>query len=150
MARMTKEVEKKKKELAKLLYTKENIINQKELAIRVDVSEKTIGKWIKEEGWEKLKKNLLLTRQELYARLLEDFENLQNHIKETPLGFADYKLASTRRNLVKDLKEMEGEEIGLAETISVQVAFLEFIRKRNHADAVLIADYSDLFIKSKL
>jgi|SRR5690554_978976 len=150
MARMTKEQEKKKKELAKLLYTRENIINQKELALRVEVTEKTISRWIKEEGWEKLKKNLLLTRQEMYANLLQDFENLQNHIKETPLGFADYKLGNTRRNLIKDIKEMECEDIGLSETISVQVAFLEFIRKRNHTDAVLIASYSDLFIKSKL
>lgn len=150
MARMTATEREKKKDHAKILYTKENVTNQKELAQRVGVTEKTIGKWIKDEGWEKLKKNLLLTRQEMYSNLLEDFEKLQNHISSTDLGFADFKLANTRRNLVKDIKDMEAEKIGLSEKISVQVEFLEFVRKRNHEHAIMIADYSDLFIKSKL
>jgi len=150
MARMTKQETEKKKEHAKLLYTKENITNQKELAERTGVTEKTVSKWIEDGNWKKLKKNIPLTRQEQYNNLMDELEKLNEFVKSSELGFADSKVADTRRKLIKDIKDLEAEEIGLSETISVQVAFLEFVRKRNHTDAVLIASYSDLFIKSKL
>lgn len=150
MARMTKEEQERKKDYAKLLYTKENITNQTELALKVEVSVKTVGKWIEDGNWRKLKQNIVLTRQEQYANLMEELEKLNEYVKELPTGFADSKLADTRRKLIKDIKDLEGEKIGLSETIGVQVSFLEFIRKRNHTDAVMIAHYSDMFIKSKL
>lgn len=150
MARMTKQEQEKKKEHAKLLYTKENITNQKELAERTGVTEKTIGKWIEEGNWRKLKQNIVLTRQEQYANLMEELERMNDYIKELPTGFADSKLADTRRKLIKDIKDLEAEEIGVSETISVMVNFLEYVRKRNHFDAINIANHSDLFIKSKL
>lgn len=150
MARMSKEELTNKKYLAKIIYTKEKGVSQKEIASRVGVSEKTIGKWIKEEKWENLKKNIILTRQEQHAALIEELERLNIHVQSLPLGFADSKLADTRRKLVKDIKELETEDVGVAETISVQIGFLEFVRKIKHEDALILADYSDAFIKSKL
>lgn len=150
MPRLTKETVERLKEHAKLLYTRDNITTQKELAERVGVGEKTIGKWIEEGKWKNLKQNLVLTRQEQYANLMDELERLNLFIKESKLGFADSKVADVRRKLIRDIKDLEAESLGLADTISVQVQFLDFIRKENLEHAQMIIDYSDQFIKSKL
>lgn len=150
MARLSKEELNNKKYLAKIIYTTEKGVTQKEIAVRVGVSEKTISKWIKEEKWDNLIKNTVLTRQEQYAEMMNDLESLNAYIRSLEFGVADSKLADVRRKLIKDIKDLESEKIGIAETISVLVEFLESVRKTDHKDAILVADYCDAYIKSKL
>ena len=52
-----------KKELAKILYTKENL-TQAEIAEREGTSRVTMGKWIKSENWEMLKVSITITKEE--------------------------------------------------------------------------------------
>ncbi len=150
MARLTREKQERLKEHAKLLYTRDNITTQKELAERVGVGEKTIGKWIEDGQWRKLKQNIVLTRQQQHANLMDELERLNDFIKDSALQFADSKTADVRRKLIRDIKDLEAESLGLADAISVQVQFLDFVRKESLEHAQMIADYSDLFIKSKL
>lgn len=150
MPRLTKETQERLKEHAKLLYTRDNITTQKELAVKVGVNEKTVGKWIEEGNWKKLKQNIVLTRQEQHAKLMDELERLNTFIAASKLGFADSKTADTRRKLIRDIKDLEAESLGLADAISVQVQFLDFVRKESLEHAQMIADYSDMFIKSKL
>lgn len=151
MARMTKEETEKKKEHAKLLYTKENITNQKELAERTGVTEKTVGKWIEDEGWRKLKRNIILTRDEQMALMHDELAEINEAIRKKPEGqrFADHKEASVRRQLVKDIKDLETKAM-LPELINALTQFLNFVRRDNIDDTKLIANYVDQFIKQKL
>lgn len=139
------------KEHAKILYIKEGVNTQKELAARVGVTENTIGKWLAEGMWDKYKKNLLLTRQELLSDLLDEATAINKKIKDKPEGerFADAKQADARRKIIKDIKELEGKS-SKPEAISACILLLDFIRKVSLEKAQLLAPYIDGFIKQLL
>lgn len=151
--KFTKEEIESRKDHVKILYTKENITTQKELALRVGISEKTIGKWVSEEReqWDKLKKNLLLTREEQMLNLYDELTEINAHIKDLPEGsrFADSKLGDVRRKLVKDIKELE-TKAALPEMIHSCMALLNFIRQADLKIAQDLSKWVDAFIKSQL
>lgn len=148
--RKTKADIEKLKEYAKLLFTKDKL-TQKEIAEKTGISEKTIGKWVQENGWEKLLKNFLLTREEQMGNLLDELAEINAHIKGLPKGqrFADSKLGDVRRKLVKDIKELE-TKAALPEIIAALKILLEFTRKMDLKDAQLLSKYCDALIKSLL
>ncbi len=151
MARKTKAEQQKLKEYAKLLYVEKGITSQKELATKVEVTEKTISKWITEGNWTKLKRNIVLTRQEQMDLLLEELEQLNASIKNRPEGeqFADFKLAQVRRQLIKDIKDLETKAL-ISEHVNSLTEFLSYVRSKNVDDGLFIAKYVDFFIKSLL
>lgn len=150
--RLTKAEIDRLKESAKLWYIKEGITSQKELAERVGVTEKTMGKWVKDEreNWEKLKRNLLLTRSERMSDLLDELSEIQNAIKEKPEGqrFADSKMGDVRRKLVKDIKELE-TKAAMHEMVHAFISLINFVRPESPADSKTISKWADIFIKSR-
>lgn len=147
---MTKEVRQELMELARIYYLKEEI-TQKEIAERIGVGEKTIGRWIEEEGWKKLKRNILLTREEQLSNLYAELEEINDEIKTREPGkrYADKILANTRRYLIKDIADLE-KETSTSEFITAFTPFINDVKKQNIDDARLIASYADSFIKTKL
>lgn len=147
---MEKLTNKQKKDWAKTLYLKERL-TQKELAGRVGVSENTISKWVNDEGWEKLRKNMMLTREEQMQLMLNELEALNTFIQKKPAGerFADSKEANIRRNLVKDIKELE-TKASLAEIIETGKRFIKWLSVADIKKAREIADLFDAFIKDNL
>ena len=133
---------------AKILFVQDKL-SQKEISAKTDVSEKTIGKWVAEGNWEKLRKNFVLTRQEQMGNLLDELEELNQVIKDRPKGqrFADSKEADIRRKIIKDIKELE-TKTNKPEAISACIALLEFIRKIDLKVAQELSKYIDGFIKS--
>lgn len=151
MARLSKKEQARLKEYAKLLYVEKGITTYKELANRVEVTEKTISSWVQKGKWSKLKKNIVLTRSEQMNLLLEELEQLNASIKLRPEGeqFADFKLAQVRRQLIKDIKDLETKAL-VSEHVNSLTQFLSYVRVRSVEDGLLIAKYVDLFIKSLL
>jgi len=149
--RLNKEELARAKNHAKLLYTRDGITTQKELAQKVGISEQTMGKWIRDEGWEKLKANFVLTRQEQMANLLNELSELNAFILKKPAGlrFADAKEGDVRRKLVKDIKELETKAL-LPDVIHACVGLLEFVRKINLSTAQELSKYVDGYVKSQL
>jgi len=139
------------KEFAKTLYLKSGITVQKELAARVGVSENTMGKWVKDEGWEKLRQNILLTRQEQLQYLLAELEELNKFISSKPEGFrfASSKEADTRRKLIRDIKDLE-TKASIAEIIEAAQRFTTWLTKVDYAKAKEVAVLFDSFIKEHL
>lgn len=149
--RLTNEEKERKKGLAKVLFLQEKNISFKEIAERIEVSEKTIADWVKNEKWEGLRRNILLTRQEQLVMMQDELNEINLCIKNQPEGarFADFKLAQVRNQLVKNIKDLETKAM-LPEMINALTRFLDFVRKENLDEAQLLADYTDQFIKSQL
>lgn len=75
-----------KKEYAKLLFIKEKL-TQKEISVRVGVSERTLSKWVNENSWEQQRKSTMLTREEQLRSMLDELVKLNDAIKNNPRGF---------------------------------------------------------------
>jgi transposase len=89
----------REREYAKILFVHENL-SQKEIAERTDVTEKTICKWAEEDGWKKLKRSLLVTREHNLKQFYEQMEWLNNYIATRDLIF------DIPKELLKPLKEV--------------------------------------------
>ncbi|WP_172917171.1 transcriptional regulator [Capnocytophaga canis] len=151
MARLTNDEKQRLQEYAKLLYVRENITSQTELAQKVGVTVKTIAQWINDGNWERYKRNLVLTRNEQMALLLEELEELNSVIqnKEEGKRYADYKESNIRRNLIKDIKELE-TKASVSEAINALTGFLNFMRSQNLEKAQEVSHWVDVYIKDKM
>lgn len=72
------------RDLAKVLFVNDNI-SQKEIAERLKVTEKTVGKWAKEGNWEKLKVSLLVTKDNQLTALYGQLQAALDEIKTRPV-----------------------------------------------------------------
>lgn len=139
-----------KKEWAKTLYLKENL-TQQEIADHVGVARVTVNRWIADEKWEKQKVGLTLTREEQVSNLYRQVAEINSKIAEKPEGerFANSTEADILGKLSAAIRKME-TDIGIADVISVQTKFIEFLRPIDLEKAKEITQLSDAFIKSIL
>ena len=148
---MTKDLSNtQKKERAKTLYLKENL-TQQEIADRVGVARVTVNRWIADGKWEKQKVGLTLTREEQVSNLYRQVAEINSKIAEKPEGerFANSTEADILGKLSAAIRKMEND-IGIADVISVQTKFIEFLRPIDLEKAKEITQLSDSFIKSLL
>ncbi len=140
-----------KKEWAKTLYTKEGITIQKQLADKVGVSENTMSRWVRDGEWEKLKNNMLLTREEQMQSLILELVEINAAIKMRDKGerYADSKLADIRRKLIRDIKDLE-TKAGVAELINSGQRFIKWVSIFDFEKSKEIAELYNSFIKENL
>lgn len=72
------------KDLAKILFVNDDV-SKKEIAARLGVTEKTVGKWEKEGQWEKLKISLLVTKDNQLTNLYGQLQSALDEIKTRPV-----------------------------------------------------------------
>ena len=72
------------KDLAKVLFVNDDI-SQKEIAERINCTEKTVSKWVKEGDWEKLKTSLLVTKDSQLSALYSQLQSVNEEIKTRPV-----------------------------------------------------------------
>lgn len=139
-----------KKEWAKTLYLKENL-TQQEIADRVGVARITVNRWIADGKWEVQKAGLTLTREEQVANLYRQVAEINRKIADKPEGerFASNAEADILGKLSAAIKKME-TDVGIADIISVQTKFIEFLRSIDFEKAKELTQLSDAFIKSLL
>lgn len=139
-----------KKEWAKTLYLKENL-TQQEIADRVGVARITVNRWIADGKWEVQKAGLTLTREEQIANLYRQVAEINRKIADKPEGerFASNAEADILGKLSAAIKKME-TDVGIADIISVQTKFIEFLRLIDFEKAKELTQLSDAFIKSLL
>lgn len=139
-----------KKEWAKTLYLKENL-TQQEIADRVGVSRVSVNRWIADGKWEEQKVGLTLTREEQVANLYRQVAEINRKIAEKTEGerFASNAEADILGKLSAAIRKME-TDVGIADVISVQTKFIEFLRPIDLGKAKELTQLSDAFIKSLL
>lgn len=74
------------RDFAKVLFVNENV-SQKDISSRLKVTEKTIGKWIKEDNWESLRTSMLVTKDNQLTALYKQLENVNNEINTRPIVY---------------------------------------------------------------
>lgn len=136
-----------KREYARILFVSENL-TQKEIAGRVSVTEKTIGKWIEHGDWKKLKRSLLTTRQNQLVLLYDQLDWMNTMISQRECKTATIKEADIIIKLTAAIKNLE-IETSLGETIEVARSFIEFVRQTDLDFAKKVTAFFDVFIQNK-
>ncbi|GEJ38031.1 conserved hypothetical protein [Flavobacterium psychrophilum] len=136
------------KEYAKLLFIKHNI-DQKEIAIKVKVTEKTIGKWITEGKWREQKRSLIHTRTNIIQKFEDQLERWNSAIENRDDQLASSKEVDLLNKLASGIKKLE-TEIGVGEIITTSMELVSFIRTIDFEFSQKLTDYADLYINSKI
>jgi len=138
---------KQEREYARILYVSERL-TFKDIAERVGVTEKTIGKWAELDNWDKLRKSLLTTRQSQLVHWYNQLEAINLAIEERA-NIPTNSEADTMSKITSNIQKLE-VEISLGEYVQVTKKVLEFIQTVDLDAAKLFTRYADEFINSKL
>jgi len=136
-----------KKDWAQTLYLQGDM-SQKDIAVKVNVSEKTISKWVNESDWDKLRKSLLATKPAILRRLYDHLDRLNTAI-EKDNRLANSKEADAMHKITASIRNLE-TETSTGEIADVGRKFIQFVQKENWADAQKLTEYFDSFIKERL
>ena len=135
------------REHARLLYINERI-TLKEVSERVKITEKTVGKWCKEDGWDELRKSLLTTRQTQLARWYKQLDTITLKIEERD-NIPTNTEADTMSKITSNIQKLE-VEIGLGEIVDTGKKLITFIQQINLTDAKLFKNYFDEYINTRV
>ncbi len=149
------------REHARLLYVNERI-TLKEVAERVKVTEKTAGKWCKEDNWDAIRKSLLTTRQTQLAHWYNQLDAINEDIAYRPPMYSKGKPverppkmiptpteADTMSKITSNIHKLE-VEIGLGEIVETGKKLITFIQQVNLEDAKLFKNYFDEYINNRV
>ena len=139
-----------KKEWAKELFTKQQL-SQKEIAVKVGISEQTLSKWINTEHWDTQRKSLMTSKQEQLSMLYDILDKLTKEGKKA-LEDEDTATNPDADRIIKitaSIKKLE-TETGLGDTITIAQQFIKFVSTEELELAKTITHWFDLFIESKL
>jgi len=138
-----------KQYLAKIIFTREHL-DQKIVAQRVGVSEKTMSKWVNEGKWHDLRKRLLLAKEEQINTLYEQLENLNIAIKATDKKHADSKQADILIKITASIRNLE-TDLAIADLIESGIRFIKYMQQVGTTQQVMdIADNWNSFIQASI
>lgn len=144
----TKAERTRKKDLAYFFYCNSQL-SQKEIAAKVNCSEVSMSKWIKEGNWEVAKSSLTITRQEQLSRVYMQIAAINNKITDEQRGVPTGSDADVLSKLASVVERLE-KETSITDVISVSMKFLEWLRKVDTAKAKELSGLFDAFIKDLL
>lgn len=139
---------KEERNYAQILYVNENL-TAKEIAARVGVTQKTMGRWIKDGKWDQLRKSMLVTKQKMITMMYDQLEALNNSIAERTPAIPDGKEADVISKITTSIQRLE-TEASVAETIEVAKSFINYVREYNLELAKEITEHFDSYIQYKM
>lgn len=140
-----------KKELAKMLYIKDNDITLAEVAAKVGLTEETLTRWAKQEGLQQLRESVLAGRDEQLRILNRQLVALNTAIEQKPPGarYPDSKQADILSKIAAAIKNLENE-VNLTSAMEVGKAFITYVRKYDFENLRLVVLLYDRYIKTLL
>jgi len=132
-----------KQYLAKILFTREKL-EQKVVAKRVGVSEKTMSKWVNDFNWRTLRNRLAVGKEEVLSNLYEQLEELNDAISQKPVGerYSDSRQADIQIKLTASIRNLE-TELAIADLVESGIRFIKFLQAHGTHQQVL--DTSNLW-----
>lgn len=137
-----------KKEFAKLLYIRERL-TQKEVATRVGVNEHTLGRWVKDFGWDRLRRSLLVTKHEQIALLYGQLEAMNAVIADREVKTANNKEADIITKLTAAIRNLE-TEVNLGDRIEIGMEFCDYVRQNAPEKVGETVDLFDSYVKTRI
>lgn len=140
-----------KQYLAKILFTREKL-DQKVIAKKVGVSEKTIGKWVNDFNWKGLRNYLLVGKEEILSGLYEEMAEMQESIREKKKGerFSDSKMADAKLKLTASIRNLE-TELAIADLVESGIRFIKYMQKVASIDQVVeVGELWNSFIQESI
>jgi len=125
--------------MAKILFTREKL-DQKIVAKKVGVSEKTMSKWVTEFNWKKLRARLLATKEQILNDLYEELDRLQTAIntrpKEQGNNWATSSEADVRIKTTASIRNLE-TDLGIGDMVESGIRFVKFLQLTGTMDQVM-------------
>lgn len=118
-----------KQYIAKILFTKEQL-DQKIVAQRVGVSEKTMSKWVNDFGWKNLRRRLMVSKEEQLNNFYMQLEEMNLAISQREEGkrFGNSKEYDSLNKLTVCIRNME-LDLNLADKMEAGKQFIRFAQK---------------------
>ncbi len=138
---------KHKREWAQELYLTGKY-SQKAIAAKVDVTEKTVGKWKEKYHWDQLRRSLLSSKKEEIAFLYRQLSSLRELFDENG-ELMNSKEADAVLKLTAAIRNLE-QEAGLGEIIEVFTKFTKWLSREDLQRAQALAPLFDEFIQEQI
>lgn len=147
---MESQTRQQKKDFAKTLYLSEKGITQKEIAVRVGVTEATVSKWAKEGEWGRLKTSIVGGREDMLGWLHAQLNALRDAVEaREDNNYVTSKEADTITKLTNAIKKLE-TETNITHMVEVAQKFLVWLRENEPDKAVEFLGLFDAFIKDNM
>jgi transposase len=140
-----------KQYLAKILFTREKL-EQKMVAQRVGVSEKTMSLWVSKFNWKSLRNRLLVGKEEVLNNLYEQLEELNETIKAKEKGqrFSDSKQADIQIKLTASIRNLE-TELAIADLVESGIRFMKHLQANGtYQQVVEVSNLWNEFLQSEI
>jgi DNA-binding XRE family transcriptional regulator len=148
-----KELE-QKKELARMYYMQGLL--QKEIAVKVDVSEKTISVWVEAGRWATIRAGVSVTRPELVNKALGAVNKLLDQIYESQDPELLCTLPDQLAKFASFIDKLD-KKANVVSVIDVFIAFSKWIRHRASFDPEITPEflkaldkYQDMYINENM
>ena len=129
-------------------------LNQKQIATKVGTSEKTMSKWVASENWDKLRKSLLITKEENIRWLYDKLDALKKKVDKDSDnkegGVLDSKDADTLIKITAAIKNLETQDITTSEIFAVAKKAIEFAQDNHPENVNLLLEIFDGLIKQSV
>jgi uncharacterized protein YjcR len=137
---------KNEQELAKQLFLQSDK-TQKQIASIVGTQESTIGKWVKEGGWDDLKETLRTSDDQIIRDLYAEMVAINKFIKENG-GYPDSKMADARNKVIASINRMQ-KQVALPQKVAVCMQLLDFVAAKNLTDGKTLDTYIGRFLNDQ-
>lgn len=131
-----------KKKLAQTLFVKSSL-SRREIALQIDVTEKTLRSWIESGSWDEMKDSQTITR----TKLLQDAYNQLSKINEKVEdmgGIPDKQLSDAKAVVRKEIELFS--ENPIHKYVEVFEEYITFLGKNYPAELTQFAERSVEFI----
>jgi transcriptional regulator with XRE-family HTH domain len=135
------------KDQARNLYFNTNL-TQAQIAELIGVSQKTISLWMNDGKWKSLRNTALRAPVVLIEHMAQELSELHRGIASREPGkrYATLHEAEIRRKIMMSMKYIREQQSKGAHA-EVMINFMEFVQRRNMADAKTIILHADAYMQ---
>lgn len=135
---------KQKKLVARSLYLKSQM-NRKQIANQVNVTEKTLRKWIDEGDWDTVKEAETISRKELLREAYAQLRAINKKINDELGGVPDKQLADAKGVIRREIEALS--EMPLHRYVEMAMELTNWVQHNEPQKLISITEALDGFIQ---